>query len=134
MTPVAMQEYMAYPNKNQTGQPTCYVVDRLISPTLIVWPVPTAQFTAVFFRSESMMQDIGTMRNSAPVPVRFMEPLTAGLAHALAIKTPELPVEKIQILKNNYEQEVTNAMGKDVEKFVPLRIYGDYTQGWGSSP
>jgi uncharacterized NAD(P)/FAD-binding protein YdhS len=63
-----------------------------------------------------------------------MEPLTAGLAHALAIKTPELPVEKIQILKNNYEQEVTNAMGKDVEKFVPLRIYGDYTQGWGSSP
>lgn len=40
--PVSRSEYAAYPNKAQQAPPTVYWNDRLLAPTVTVWPVPDA--------------------------------------------------------------------------------------------
>jgi hypothetical protein len=43
--PVSRTEYASYPNKEQQGFPTVFWFDRLISPTITLWPVPPANDT-----------------------------------------------------------------------------------------
>ena len=38
--PISRSEYANYPNKAQQGFPTTFWFDRLISPTVTLWPVP----------------------------------------------------------------------------------------------
>jgi len=38
--PVSRTEYASYPNKTQQGFPTVYWFDRLLNPTVTLWPVP----------------------------------------------------------------------------------------------
>jgi hypothetical protein len=38
--PISRTEYASYPNKEQQGFTTTYWFDRLISPTVTLWPVP----------------------------------------------------------------------------------------------
>jgi hypothetical protein len=38
--PISRTEYASYPNKAQQGFPTSYWFDRLVSPTITLWPVP----------------------------------------------------------------------------------------------
>ena len=41
--PISRTEYASYPNKAQQGFPTTYWFDRLLSPTVYLWPI-TASF------------------------------------------------------------------------------------------
>lgn len=38
--PVSRSEYASYPNKRQEGFPTVFWFDRLLAPTVTIWPVP----------------------------------------------------------------------------------------------
>ena len=38
--PVSRSEYASYPNKTQQGMTTVFWFDRLIAPTITLWPVP----------------------------------------------------------------------------------------------
>ena len=38
--PISRTEYASYPNKEQQGFPTVFWFDRLLSPTVTLWPVP----------------------------------------------------------------------------------------------
>lgn len=130
ITAISRSEYMSYTQKQQVGQPTCFLVDKQISPRIVLWPTPNAQINALFFSSSNVIQDIGTMQNQAQIPVRFMEPLTGGLAHKLAIKKAGFDLNKLQILEGSYEKELKLALAEDIERDIPLRVYGDFTQGW----
>ena len=41
--PVSRTEYASYANKSQQGFPTVFWFDRLLSPTVTLWPVPNGQ-------------------------------------------------------------------------------------------
>ena len=38
--PISRTEYASYPNKQQQGFPTVFWFDRLLAPTVTLWPVP----------------------------------------------------------------------------------------------
>lgn len=130
LTPISRSEYMSFNQKQQVAQPTSYLVDKQIAPRLVLWPTPNAQVNALFFSSSNIIQDIGSMGNQAQIPVRFMESVTAGLAHKLAMKKVGFDLNKLQLLEAGYEKELKLALAEDIERDIPLRVYGDFSQGW----
>jgi hypothetical protein len=128
LTRLSEFEYTAIPNKTQAGHPTTFWVDRQINPVIYLWLVPNGVFNAIFFTYWIALQDIGTMLDNAEVPARFLEALTSALAYRLAIKQKS-PLEEITLLQALAEKSYQEAGSEDRER-VPLRIYGDYMQGW----
>ena len=85
MTPVSRTEYANYPNKQQQGACTVFWFDRLLSPTVTLWPVPNGQQSSFKYFRLRQTQD-SNLANGANVeiPVYFMEAYTFGLATRLA--------------------------------------------------
>lgn len=121
-------EYIAYPNKAQTGRPSSFYVDRQINPTVYLWPTPDAQYNNMYYTFTQQIQDIGALTDTADIPARFLEALTAALAFRLSVKE-STDLSKVGILKQLADEEYTIAGQEDRER-VPLRVYGDYMQGW----
>ena len=84
--PVSRTEYASYPNKQQQGFPTTYWFDRLLSPTVTLWPVPDGQQSALKYYRVRQIQD-GVFQGAAQVeiPYYFLEAFSLGLGQRLAI-------------------------------------------------
>lgn len=125
-------EYTSLPFKNQVGRPSSFYVDRQVNPIIYVWPAPTPPWNNLYFTYWDAIQDIGSMLNNAEVPARFLEPLCSALAYSLAqkesISNPAI-AQALPMLKGSADEAYKNAWSEDRER-VPLRIYGDYMQGW----
>lgn len=126
ITRISRAEYIFLPNKNTLGRPTSFYVDRLINPIVYLWPTPTALYNNMFYTRVQLIQDIGQLTNNPYIPQRFYEAFCAGVAAKLALKyTPQ----KYETLQQQADNTFNIASHEDTER-VPLRIYGDYTQGW----
>ncbi|HEY3526885.1 MAG TPA: hypothetical protein VGK47_11850 [Nitrososphaeraceae archaeon] len=130
ITPLSRAEYVALVQKQQTGRPTSFYLDRQISPTLNIWPAPTATYNNLYYTYTRHMEDIGTMTNSIQVPARFLRAFERALGHDLHCK---LPIPLFNLDKANYLQALANesyqiAAAEDRER-VPFRIYGQH-MGW----
>lgn len=128
ITRLSRAEYIATPNKSQTGRPTSFYVDRQINPVLYIWQTPNTQYNNLFYTYIEQIQDIGSLINTAQIPARFLEALCAALAYRLSIKE-HIDINLINMLGMLAEAEFKVASEEDAER-VPLRIFGDYTQGW----
>jgi hypothetical protein len=120
-------EYIAFPNKTQTGRPSSFWVDRQINPVVYIYLTPDGTYNNLFYTYTQQIQDIGALVDTAGIPARFLEALTAELAFRLSIKEGKLDVA--QTLAALSAQAYSEAAMEDRER-VPLRIYGDYMQGW----
>ena len=96
--------YISITNKNTTGRPTQFYVDRQINPIVKLWPTPDSAdtYTLVYDRLVRM-DDADSATNTLDVPFRFYPCLAAGLAYYLALKKAP---ERIQVLKAVYEGRV----------------------------
>lgn len=86
ITPISRTEYASYNAKNTQGQPTTYWFDRLIAPTITLWPVPdnSGPYVLNYF-SCVQMQDANIPGGETPdLPYRWLDWFTAGLAHRLS--------------------------------------------------
>jgi len=85
-------------------------------PSVILWPIPDASqaYQFVFWRMRRI-QDAGNGTNTIDVPFRFVPALVAGLAYYMAMKVPG-GLERIQLLKQQYEDSWTLAAGEDRER------------------
>lgn len=86
MTPISRTEYANYPNKNQQGAPTVFWFDRLLAPTVTLWPAPNGQ--QAFFKYYRLRQtQDSNLQNGAnvEVPIYFLESLAFGLAYRLSL-------------------------------------------------
>lgn len=131
MSVMSRSEYVALPNKSQTGRPSSYYVDRQISPVVYLWPTPNTMYNNMFYTFTQSIQDIGSMTNTADIPARFLEALSSELAYRLAIKE-NTDLNKVGLLKGEAAEQYTVAGSEDRAR-VPLRVYGDYMQGWTQS-
>lgn len=133
MTRLSFSEYDSLPQKNQVGRPTSFYIDRQLNPIITLWPTPIAPYNNVYYRRTEMIQDIGSLQNMADVPQRFFEPLCAGLALKLAVKyaagDPSNWASRLEFLKKSYDEVFDLAAREDSER-TPLRIYGNYYEGW----
>ena len=117
--------YISITNKNTTGRPTQFYVDRQINPIVKLWPTPDSAdiYTLVYDRLVRM-DDADSAVNTLDVPFRFYPCLAAGLAYYLALKKAP---ERIQVLKAVYEEEFERAAAEDRDRatlsLTPSRDY-----------
>ena len=120
---ISVSTYASIPNKNVTGRPIQFWIERLEdAPRINVWPVPDSNdYTFKYWRMRRI-EDAGRGVQTPDMPFRFLPCLVAGLAYHIAMKVPELQ-PRIPILKAMYEEEFDRAASEDRVKtnarFVP---------------
>lgn len=85
-------------------------------PAVNVWPCPDQgeYYTLVYYRLRRI-QDGGTGTTTQDIPFRFLPAVVAGLSYYLSLKIPEA-MNRIQMLKEDYEQQFQLAADEDREK------------------
>ena len=98
-------------------------------PCINVWPTPNApgnQYTFVYYRLRRI-QDAGSGIYVQDIPFRFIPCMVAGLAYQLATKLPDVDMNRIPMLKMDYEEQFRLAAEEDREKapirFVPRNMF-----------
>jgi hypothetical protein len=94
-----------------------------------VWPTPNSpgdQYVFVYWRMRRM-QDAGGGVNVQDIPFRLIPCVVAGLAYYVGSKRPDVPMERIVMLKAAYEEQWTLASQEDREKapdrYVPRQSF-----------
>jgi len=113
MSRISRDTYLSIPTKTTTGRPTQYFLDRQITPNLKIWPAPENSTDVIHYDALTRIQDADTMQNTLEVPFRFYPCLAAGLAYYISLKRAP---ERIQLLKNVYEEEFDRAMAEDRDR------------------
>lgn len=116
---ISVSTYAAIPNKLTQGPPVQLRVSRLATPTVTLWPVPDQSYTLRYWRMRRI-QDAGNGIETADVVFRFLPCLVAGLAYYIAMKTPELKPNMVD-LKAEYDRQFGLATDEDREK-APVRF------------
>ena len=115
MMPISRSEYASYPNKLQQGFPTVFWFDRLISPTVTVWPVPdgSGSPTTITYYRVTQVQDANLPGGETiDVPYRWLDAFANGLAYYLArIWQPQL----VGQLKQEADEAYMIAANQDTE-------------------
>lgn len=84
--PISRTEYASYANKEQTGYPTVFWNDRLLSPTVTLWPVPNGQQASFNYYALTQTQDaVLANGTSIDVPYLWMKAFAYALAVELAV-------------------------------------------------
>lgn len=137
---ISISTYSTIPNKLTQGRPIQVWVNRRSGqttdavgatpayPQINVWPSPDQGTTQspyyyfVYWRLRRIV-DAGTGVNVEEIPFRFQNAMVAGLAYMLAMKLPEISLDRINLLKAQYTEAWEMAAGEDREKapdrFVP---------------
>lgn len=113
--PVSRTEYASYPNKEQEGFPTVFWFDRLLSPTVTLWPVPNVDngpTTLSYYRVKQLQDANLTNGQNVEIPYLWMEAFAYGLALRLAmIWAPD----KVALLKPLADEAYQIAADQNVE-------------------
>lgn len=120
IVPISRTDYASIANKNMPGFPTSYWYDKILQPTMYLWPVPTQyiaqglQFYVMKRPQDAEMAD-GTQ---IQIPYEYYDYYVWGLAERLAfIYAPE----KLQIVGPRKQQAWMRAMQASTEN-VPVNI------------
>lgn len=114
--PVSRTEYASYPNKDQQGFPTVYWFDRLLSPTVTLWPVPNTDngpSDLKYYRVRRLQDSNLQNGEQVEIPYLWMEAFAYGLAQRLAmVWSPE----KVALLKPLADESYDIAALQNVEQ------------------
>jgi hypothetical protein len=114
--PVSRTEYSSYPNKQQEGFPTVFWFDRLISPTVTIWPVPNvdnAPKTLKYYRVRQIQDSNLQSGQNVEIPYMWLEAFADGLAYRLSrIWNPQIAVA----LKAQADESYAIAAAQNVEQ------------------
>lgn len=127
--PVSRTEYASFPNKEQPGFPTCYWMDRLLSPTLTLWHPPddSQPYVLRFYRCVQFQDANLVSAQNAQIPPRFFEAFASGLAAKLAeIYNPQM----VPQLDAKALRAWQRASQQDIETNVPLYIFPGLSGYW----
>ena len=118
LSKMSRSEYLAIPNKTNTGRPTQYFYNRQVTPSITLWPTPNDSTDTLVYYYVNRIQDVDALQNTTDAPFRFLPCMVAGLAYYIAIKkTPE----RVQMLKSIYEEEFQRAADEDEDR-VSLKL------------
>jgi hypothetical protein len=124
---ISASTYSTIPNKLTRARPIQVMVNReQATPSVTLWPVPDSAetYTFVYWRMRRL-QDIGTGVNTPDIPFRFYPAMMAGLAYYVGMKIPEMPLEKMVMLKTEYDRQFQLAYDEDrdraPQRWVPTR-------------
>lgn len=110
---ISRDTHLSIPNKTTSGRPSQFFLDRQITPSLKLWPVPDNSTDVVYYDALVRMDDADTALNTMEVPFRLYPCLAAGLAYYISIKRAP---NRVQLLKAMYEEEFERAMAEDRDR------------------
>lgn len=119
--PVSRTEYASYPNKQQQGFPTVYWLDRLISPTITIWPVPNTSngpATLSYYRVTQVQDSNFTSGQTIDIPYRWLEAFAQGLAYRLAMVWQPAIVQQLKPLAD----EAYNIAAQQDTEYVQMYV------------
>ena len=125
--PLSRTEYASMPNKDQEGQVTSFWYDRLINPSITLWPVPDGNgpYTLRYYRCTQIFDITTQGGQTVDLPTRWFDAFAWGLAARLA---HSYAPDQVMRLEPKAKEAYTNAAEQDVED-VSLRI-GPSTSGY----
>ena len=103
---LSRDEYLTIPTKTTQSRPNQFFLDRQLTPSLKLWPVPENSTDVVYYDALTRMDDADVYTNTMDLPFRFYPCLAAGLAYYIALKRAP---QRIQVLKSIYEEEFQRA-------------------------
>ena len=113
--PISRTEYASYPNKEQQGFPTVFWFDRLLSPTVTLWPVPNTDNgpQSLKYYRVRQIQDANLQNGQqVEIPYMWLEAFAYGLAQRLAtIWSPD----KVAIMKPMADESYAIAAAQNIE-------------------
>jgi hypothetical protein len=144
ITRISVSTYATIPNKltqgrpiqvwinRQSGQTTDLLGATPAAPQINVWPAPDQgpqgnPYYVFYYWRLKRIYDAGNGVNVPGIPFRFQNCLVAGLAYMLGMKLPEVSLDRISLLKAQYDEAWELAAGEDREKaadrFVPRQQF-----------
>lgn len=120
ISPISRDDYAAYPQKQTQGPPNQYWFDRLVTPTVTLYPVPDGNATYYLnYYAWVQIQDSTVPSGVTPdLPVRWYDAACAGLGYRVSrVFAPQ----KTQELKMEYDEAWKLAATEDTEN-VNIRI------------
>jgi hypothetical protein len=123
--PISRTEYASYPNKTQQGFPTTFWFDRLISPTITLWPVPDGNETSLSYYRVRQLQDANLTGGQQPeIPYLWLDAFAYGLAARLCqIWAPQM-LNQIKPLADEAYQIAATQNIENVNVFISPQIAG----------
>ena len=110
---ISRGDYLAIPDKDDQGRATQFFVDRLITPTVTIWPVPENSTDTLIYYRLIRMDDADESTNTMEVPFRFLPCLVSGLAYCIAVKRAPA---RMADLKVSYEEDFFRAATEDRDR------------------
>lgn len=123
--PISRTEYASYPNKAQQGFPTTFWFDRLISPTVTLWPVPDGSQTSLKYYRVRRLQDSNLQGGEqVEIPYLWLEAFADGLSYRLArIWSPQMaPALKAQA-DESYEIAASQGI-EQAQQYISPQLSG----------
>lgn len=119
-TRISWGEYLEIPTKTMPGRPTQYYVNRQReAPLLYLWQVPNNGNYLMKYWQVRFIQTATKLGEDPDLPRRFFPALVAGLAYYLGLnRGMAFPLERLMMLKGEYEEQLGFAMGEDRERAV----------------
>jgi hypothetical protein len=113
MLPISRSEYASYSNKMQQGAPTVFWMDRLLSPTVTLYPNPNGQQAFFKYYRLRQTQDANLSNGQGvEIPYYFLEAYALGLAYRLALSWAP---DKVPVLKPLADEAWALASSQNVE-------------------
>ena len=133
MLPISRTEYAGYPNKAQTGIPTVYWYQKLISPQLTIWqpPVTGAPTNVIKYYYLRRIEDASIAGGQTPdIPYRAIDAFCAGMARRLAKKFVTDKTLRDEISKDATQAWIEFADADN--EGTSVSISGDFSRYWGT--
>lgn len=124
MYPISREDYANIPDKDVTGRPTRYWVERAISPTIYYWPAGENATDVIYYYQIKQFEDAGTLQNTPDAPRRWGEAICSGLAANLAVKYAPERLDRLYLLA---DRAFKNAH-RDDQEAAPLVLSPKYGQ------
>lgn len=102
ITPCARDAYVSMPDATSRGRPIMYWLDKQASgPLMRLWPTPSVEsiFMPLVIWRERQIQAPGEMTDTLEVPANWQEPIINALAYRIALDTPQVDPNVVQMLK-----------------------------------
>lgn len=123
--PVSRTEYASYPNKEQQGFSTTYWFDRLLSPTISLWPVPdSSDNTLKYYRVRRLQDSNFAGGETVEIPYLWLEAFAYGLAMRLAVIWNAQKVVLLKPLADEAYQIAANQNTEYVQQYVAPQLSG----------
>jgi hypothetical protein len=126
--PISRTEYASYPNKEQQGFPTTFWFDRLISPTVTLWPVPDGQSaqTLKYYRVRQIQDTNLQNGQQVEIPYLWLDAFAYNLAARLAVIWAPDKLAMIKPLADEAYQVAAEQNVEQAQQYISPQIMGYY--------